>query len=66
VSRAICASAAARNESRGAHHREDFAGTGELAHSSYSRVTMSPRSLLVDFEPVKFTRVRPGQTLLAA
>jgi hypothetical protein len=27
---------------------------------------MSNDSLRVDFEPVKFTRVRPGQTLLAA
>jgi fumarate reductase flavoprotein subunit len=66
VSRAICAAAAARGESRGAHHREDFPGTGELAQSSYSRVTMSHDSLRVEFEPVKFTRVRPGQTLLAA
>ena len=65
VSGAICASALARTDSRGAHFREDFPHTGALETSQYSRVRLA-RGYEVDFAPVRFTRVRPGQTLLAA
>jgi fumarate reductase flavoprotein subunit len=65
VSAAICASAQARTDSRGAHFREDFPLTGALETSQYSRVRLA-RGYEVDFQPVRFTRVRPGQTLLAA
>jgi fumarate reductase flavoprotein subunit len=67
VSEAICAAAAAREESRGAHFREDFPETGDLARSEFSRVrSVGGRSFEVTFKPVDFTRVRPGESLVAA
>ena len=66
VSGAICAAAEARTDSRGAHFREDFPETGDLDTSAFSRVRMADGSFKVDFRAVEFTRVRPGQSLLAA
>jgi len=69
VSRAICAAALARTDSRGAHFREDFPQTGELATSAFSRVQLLQAAgadrFDVSFRPVQFTRVRPGQSLIA-
>jgi fumarate reductase flavoprotein subunit len=71
VSRAICAAADARRESRGAHFREDHPATGDLAQSAFSRVRLQPAAAggagyEVSWKPVQYTRVRPGQTLIAA
>ena len=61
VSRAIAAAAFARRDSRGAHYRSDFPDTGPLEDSTYTSIRAD---LEVAMEPVAFTRVRPGQTLL--
>jgi fumarate reductase flavoprotein subunit len=64
TSRVIALSALAREDSRGAHFREDFPATGDLATSSFVVVRQRGESLDLSREPVRFTRVAPGDSLL--
>ncbi len=65
VSRAIAAAARAREDSRGAHYREDFPESGDLAATRYTTVRQAEDgALAAGSEPVAFTRVAPGETLL--
>ncbi len=66
VSEVIVKAALARENSRGAHYREDFPDAGDLESSYYTVARNSGGSVVVDREPVKFTRVKPGETLLPA
>ena len=64
VSAAIAAAALAREDSRGAHFREDHPETGDLATSAFTQVRRAGDALAVSFAPVRFTRVQPGTSLL--
>jgi fumarate reductase flavoprotein subunit len=64
TSRAIVRSAQAREESRGAHYRDDFPHSGDPAASRFMRVRERAGQLQCEAVPVRFTRVRPGQSLL--
>jgi fumarate reductase flavoprotein subunit len=65
VSRVIAQAALAREDSRGAHFREDFPAAGALDRSAYSSVRTAGARLEVSMKPVAFTRVRPGESLLS-
>jgi fumarate reductase flavoprotein subunit len=66
TSRAIVIAAQARSESRGAHWREDFPQTDAAAPGlRHTVVTLDESRVALDWRDVAFTRLRPGETLLA-
>jgi fumarate reductase flavoprotein subunit len=64
VSRAICAAANHRTDSRGAHFREDFPKASDLDTSHYTQARLDGDAIRVTEAPVEFTRIRPGESLL--
>jgi len=64
VAQVIVRAAQGRTDSRGAHFRDDHPETAELASSAHTRVRQRRGTLELTTEPVRFTRVRPGETLI--
>jgi fumarate reductase flavoprotein subunit len=64
VSKVIAAAALKRENSRGAHFRADFADEGDLATSTFTVARQLGGRLGIKDEPVQFTIVKPGETLL--
>ncbi len=66
VSEVIAKAGLARENSRGAHYREDFPDSGPMESSYFTVARMQGGKLDVAREAVQFTIVRPGETILPA
>ncbi|MCA3310851.1 MAG: FAD-binding protein [Roseomonas sp.] len=67
VSRAIVVASQAREESRGAHWREDFPQTNdEVAGLSATSVRLEDERMVLEWQKVAFSRLKPGESLLQA
>ena len=65
VSRAIVVASQAREESRGAHWREDFPQTNdEAAGLAATSVRLEDDHMVLQWQKVAFTRLKPGESLL--
>lgn len=65
VSKSVTEAALARENSRGAHYREDFPEPGDLETSYFTAVKLRDAQLTIENRPVLFNRVKPGETILA-
>jgi fumarate reductase flavoprotein subunit len=64
ISEVITKAGIARENSRGAHFREDFPDSGAMEDSAFTVAQMKGEDVSVSQEPVQFTIVRPGETIL--
>jgi fumarate reductase flavoprotein subunit len=67
VSRAIVVASQAREESRGAHWREDFPETRDDAVGlAATSVRLEDERMVLEWQKVAFSRLKPGESLLQA
>ena len=66
TSEVIAKAGLSRENSRGAHFREDFPDAGPMDQSYFTVATDGDSGIEVSREPVKFTIVKPGESLLGA
>jgi len=64
ISEVITKAGLARENSRGAHYRTDFPDAGRMEDSEFTVARLKGDNVTVTREPVKFTLVRPGETVL--
>ena len=64
VSEVITAAATARENSRGAHYRDDFPQAGDLSGSAFTTIRNVCGEIEIGHEAVRFNRVRPGESIL--
>ena len=64
VSEVIAAAALSRENSRGAHYREDFTQVGSLEESYFTIARRDRAELVVERRPVEFSIVKPGESLI--
>jgi len=65
ISEVVAKAGLERENSRGAHYREDFPDTGNLEQSYFTLARKHGDDLQLSREPVQFTIVRPGQSILS-